>query len=119
MGDRDFIASVRNRTPAASAKLLCAAEHKDRPRKFPAFALDRKPLTIRVMNPERIALPRQVREYFAEIGKRGGQAGRRELTRAQARLMVEIREAKRAAKKNGAPAPKLSRKDQQILRGRR
>jgi hypothetical protein len=30
--------------------------------------------------------------------------------------MVEIREAKRAAKKKRAPAPKLSRKHQQILR---
>jgi molybdenum-dependent DNA-binding transcriptional regulator ModE len=40
-----------------------------------------------------------VREYFAEIGKRGGQAGRRELTRQQAKLLVAIREAKRAAKK--------------------
>jgi len=73
---------------------------------------------MRVMQPERITLPRQVRQYFAEIGRRGGHAGRRELARQQARLMVEIREARRAAKKNGAPAPKLSRKDQQILRGR-
>lgn len=70
------------------------------------------------MKPEQITLPRQVRQYFAEIGRRGGQAGRRELTRQQARLMVEIREARRSAKKSGAPAPKLSRKDQQILRDR-
>ncbi len=47
---------------------------------------------------ERIVLARQVREYFAAIGKRGGQVGRRNLTRAQARLMVAIREAKRTAK---------------------
>lgn len=49
------------------------------------------------MPPERVTLPRQVREYFAEIGKRGGQAGRRELTRQQAKLLVAIREVKRAA----------------------
>jgi hypothetical protein len=53
------------------------------------------------MPPERITLPRKVREYFAEIGKRGGQAGRRELTRQQAKLLVSIREAKRAARKEG------------------
>ncbi len=74
---------------------------------------------MRVMKSERITLPRQVRQYFAEIGRRGGEAGRRKLTRQQARLMVQIREARRAAKQNGAPPPKLSRKDQQILRGRR
>ncbi len=65
---------------------------------------------------ERVTLQRQVRQYFAEIGRRGGQASQRELTRAQARAMVEIREAKRAAKKKGAPVPKLSRKHQLLLR---
>lgn len=65
---------------------------------------------------ERVTLPRTVREYFAEIGKRGGQAGRRELTRAQAKLMVAIRESKRAAAKAGKPARKIGRKEQQILR---
>jgi hypothetical protein len=54
------------------------------------------------MPPERVILPRQVREYFATIGKRGGQAGRRELTRQQAKLLVAIREAKRDAKKKAS-----------------
>ena len=67
------------------------------------------------MAPERVALPRKVREYFAEIGKRGGQAGRRELTRQQAKLMVAIREAKRAAKKEGKPPPKINRKKLALL----
>ena len=68
------------------------------------------------MPPERITLPRKVREYFAEIGKRGGQAGRRELTRQQAKLLVAIREAKRAAKKEGKPPPKIARKALAMLR---
>lgn len=68
------------------------------------------------MPPERITLPRKVREYFAEIGKRGGQTGRRELTRQQAKLLVAIREAKRAAKKEGKPPPKIDRKTQALLR---
>jgi len=42
---------------------------------------------------------KNVREYLAKIGKRGGLAGRRELTRSHARQMVAIREAKRAALK--------------------
>ena len=37
------------------------------------------------MPPERITLSRKVREYFAAIGQRGGAAGRRELTRQQAK----------------------------------
>jgi hypothetical protein len=67
------------------------------------------------MPPERITLPRKVREYFAEIGKRGGQAGRRELTRQQAKLLVAIREAKRAAQKEGKPPPKIDRKQLALL----
>lgn len=67
---------------------------------------------------EQITPPAKVREYFAEIGRRGGSAGRRELTRQQARLMVSIREAKRAAKKEGKPPPKLSRHHRAILRQR-
>ena len=39
------------------------------------------------------------REYLAAIGKRGGLASRREMTRSHARQMVAIREAKRAALK--------------------
>jgi hypothetical protein len=65
---------------------------------------------------ERVTLPRQVGEYFAEIGKRGGQAGRRELTRQQAKLLVAIREAKRAARKEGKPPPKIDRKKLALLR---
>ncbi len=38
-------------------------------------------------------------QYLAKIGRRGGLASRRELTRAHAKKMVEIREAKRAALK--------------------
>jgi hypothetical protein len=68
------------------------------------------------MPSERVILPRQVREYFAAIGKRGGQAGRRELTRQQAKLLVAIREAKRAAKKEGKPPPKIARKTLALLR---
>jgi hypothetical protein len=41
----------------------------------------------------------EVREYLAAIGKRGGLASRRELTRSHAKQMVAIREAKRAALK--------------------
>jgi hypothetical protein len=46
-----------------------------------------------------------VREYLAQIGKRGGLASRRALTRSHARQMVAIREAKRAALKAGKPWP--------------
>jgi len=42
---------------------------------------------------------KKVREYLAEIGKRGGLASRRELSRSHAKQMVAIREAKRAALK--------------------
>ena len=68
------------------------------------------------MSAEKIILPAEVREYFASIGKRGGQAGRRQLTKEQARLMVAIREAKRRAKKTRTAPPKLTRKQQGILR---
>jgi len=42
---------------------------------------------------------KNVREYLAKIGKRGGLASRRELTRSHAKQMAAIREAKRAALK--------------------
>jgi hypothetical protein len=48
---------------------------------------------------------KQVRAYLARIGKRGGLASRRELTKSHARQMVTIREAKRAAIKAGKPWP--------------
>ena len=44
-------------------------------------------------------------EYLANIGRRGGRASRRELTRSHAKQMVAIREAKRAALKAGKPWP--------------
>jgi len=48
---------------------------------------------------------KKVREYLAKIGRRGGLASRRELTRSHAKKMVAIREAKRAALKAGKPWP--------------
>ena len=53
---------------------------------------------------------KNVGEYLAAIGKRGGLASRRGLTRAQAKQMVAIREAKRAAVKAGKPWPPRDRK---------
>jgi hypothetical protein len=53
---------------------------------------------------------KSVREYLAAIGKRGGLASRRELTRAHAKKMVAIREAKRAALKAGKMWPPRDRK---------
>jgi hypothetical protein len=53
---------------------------------------------------------KKVSEYLAAIGKRGGLASRRELTRSHARQMVAIREAKRAALKAGKPWPPRDRK---------
>jgi hypothetical protein len=53
---------------------------------------------------------KKIREYLAAIGKRGGLASRRELTRSHAKQMVAIREAKRAAVKAGKPWPPRDRK---------
>jgi len=53
---------------------------------------------------------KNVREYLAAIGKRGGLASRRELTRSHAKQMVAIREAKRAALKTGKAWPPRDRK---------
>jgi hypothetical protein len=53
---------------------------------------------------------KQVREYLAEIGRRGGSASRRELSKSHARKMVAIREIKRAAIKAGKPWPPRNRK---------
>ena len=44
---------------------------------------------------------KNVRDYLAAIGKRGGLTSRRDLTRSHAKQMVAIREAKRAALKAG------------------
>ena len=53
---------------------------------------------------------KQVRDYLARIGRRGGSASRRELTKSHARQMVAIREMKRAAIKAGKPWPPRNRK---------
>jgi hypothetical protein len=52
---------------------------------------------------------KHIREYLARIGKRGGSASRRELTKSHARQMVVIREMKRAALKAGKPWPPRDR----------
>jgi len=56
---------------------------------------------------------KNVRDYLAAIGKRGGLASRRELTRSHAKQMVAIREAKRAALKAGKAWPP---RDHKLLR---
>jgi hypothetical protein len=53
---------------------------------------------------------KNVREYLAAIGRHGGLASRRELTRSHAKQMVAIRELKRAAIKAGRPWPPRNRK---------
>jgi len=53
---------------------------------------------------------KKVREYLAKIGRRGGSASRRELTKSHARQMVAIREMKRAAIKAGKSWPPRDRK---------
>jgi hypothetical protein len=53
---------------------------------------------------------KRVREYLAKIGRRGGLASRRELSKSHARQMVAIREMKRAALKGGKPWPPRNRK---------
>jgi hypothetical protein len=53
---------------------------------------------------------KNVREYLAAIGRRGGLASRRELTRSHAKQMIAIRETKRAALKAGKPWPPRDRK---------
>jgi hypothetical protein len=56
------------------------------------------------------AAQNNVRKYLAEIGKRGGLASRRDLTKSHARQMVAIREMKHAALKAGRPWPPRNRK---------
>ena len=63
-----------------------------------------------IVEPQMTEAQKKVREYLAEIGKRGGLASRRDLTRSHARQMVAIREAKRAALKAGRPWPPRDRK---------
>jgi general stress protein YciG len=59
---------------------------------------------------------KHVREYLAEIGRRGGEASRRELSKSHARQMVDIREAKRAALRAGKPWPPRDRKALKFLK---
>jgi hypothetical protein len=53
---------------------------------------------------------KKVREYLVAIGRRGGLASRRELTRSHAKQMVAIREAKRAAHRTGKQWPPRDRR---------
>lgn len=55
------------------------------------------------------AAQKNIREYLATIGKRGGLVSRRELSKAHARQMVTIREMKRAALKDGKKWPPRNR----------
>jgi len=59
------------------------------------------------------AAQKNVRDYLAAIGKRGGLTSRRELTRSHAKQMVAIRGAKRAALKAGKAWPP---RDHKLLR---
>ena len=56
---------------------------------------------------------KNVRDYLAAIGKRGGLTSRRELTRSHAKQMVAIREVKRAALRAGKAWPP---RDHKLLR---
>ena len=62
------------------------------------------------MGQEMTESQKHIHEYLAKIGRRGGLASRRDLTRAHAKKMVAIREAKRAALKTGKPWPPRDRK---------
>lgn len=53
---------------------------------------------------------KRIRNYLAEIGRRGGLSSRRDLSKSHARQMVAIRELKRAAIKAGKPWPPRDRK---------
>ena len=53
---------------------------------------------------------KNVSDYLAEIGRRGGLTSRRELTKSHARQMVAIREMKRVAIKAGKSWPPRDRK---------
>ena len=49
----------------------------------------------------KLPIDKKARAYLAEIGRHGGLSSRRELSRVEARQMVAIREAKRAAVRAG------------------
>ena len=55
-------------------------------------------------------LQAEVREYLAYIGARGGSVSRRKLTKGHARQMVVIREALKAARKEGRALSARERK---------
>jgi hypothetical protein len=74
------------------------------------FILHRKPLMMQKLSSRMAEAEKKIREYLAAIGKRGGSASRRELTKSHARQMVAIREMKRAALKAGKPWPPRDRK---------
>ena len=57
-----------------------------------------------------------VRAYLAEIGRRGGEKGRRDLTRQHAKRMVEIREWKRATIRAGKSWPPTDRRSRRFLK---
>jgi hypothetical protein len=59
---------------------------------------------------------KKVREYLAQIGRRGGLNSRRELSRQHAKQMVSIREAKRTAQKAGKPWPPHASRDRKLLK---
>jgi general stress protein YciG len=59
---------------------------------------------------------KHVREYLAEIGRRGGEKSRRDLFPTHAKKMVAIREMKRAALRAGKPWPPRDRKSRKLLK---
>ncbi len=59
---------------------------------------------------------KKIREYLAEIGRRGGETSRRDLFPSHAKRMVAIREMKRAALKAGKPWPPRDRKSLKLLK---
>jgi hypothetical protein len=60
--------------------------------------------------------PNHVREYLAQIGRRGGEKSPRDLFSSHAKKMVAIREMKRAALKAGKPWPPRDRKTRKLLK---
>lgn len=60
--------------------------------------------------------PQSVREYFAEIGRRGGEKSRRNLSPEAAREMVCVREARRAFRRFYVQCFWYLREDMQVTR---
>jgi hypothetical protein len=59
-------------------------------------ALGEPTLASRIVSGLPYDMDQNIREYLAEIGRRGGRASRRTLNPEQARAMVRVREARRA-----------------------